>query len=208
MPAAALLAPRNSTFVQVRCVTWSMSNRAAHASHAKRQETVHIPVLGAFIWALQPDRVGNGPYWGCACRTRPCQQQGQYHSVAFVLVRWLARRWSEDGAGVAVGEIDREQSAKPKPQTPRATLLSEVKLEGAAAGFKADFIVGLQMHVSCKHMPSKPPAALNRRQTGQKLFLITTQISLCGDGVEGCLERSARAQTVRICMLTLVCSLC
>jgi hypothetical protein len=36
-----------------------------------------------------------------------------------------------------VGETAREPSAKPKPPKPRATLQSNVKLEGTAAGFKA-----------------------------------------------------------------------
>jgi hypothetical protein len=68
-------------------------------------------------------------------------------------------------------ETARLPIAKPKPLTPRATLQSNVKRKGAAAEFRADFILWLQQHEICEQMPSKQPAALARRPPGHKLLL-------------------------------------
>jgi hypothetical protein len=76
---------------------------------------------------------------------------------------------------------------------PRAILQSNVKLIGAAIGFRADFILWLQQHEPCEQMTSKQPAAPARRSPGHKLLPIHTLMKMCGDGAEGCLERSARA---------------
>jgi hypothetical protein len=108
------------------------------------------------------------------------------------LVCWLVR-WTKERACVEVVETAREPSAKPKPLTPRAALQSNVKRKGAAAEFRADFILWLQQHEICEQMPSKQPAALAMRPPGHKLLLIVPFMSVCGDGAGGCLERSARA---------------
>jgi hypothetical protein len=58
------------------------------------------------------------------------------------------------------------------------------KLEGAAAGFRAAFILWLQQHESSEQMLSKQPAALAGRPLGHKLLVTITIMSICGAGAK------------------------
>jgi hypothetical protein len=140
MPAAALHAPRNSTFVQVRHGPCQAGQHTPLA--AERQEPVHIAILVAFIWPAPASAGSSLIVLGTGLTVVVNAASGHASSRATSITLHL--RLCAALRGIVVGESDRVQGAKPKPPTPRVTLPSNVKLEGTAAGFRADFNLGLQ----------------------------------------------------------------
>jgi hypothetical protein len=115
-------------------------------------------------------------------RLSPLNAKSLTHNFAFALLYWLARRWTEDRACVEMGEATRSQA----PSCDQMPSLQAQQPDSERTSFHGSVARTLRA-------VAQQPAALAGRPPGLKLMFITALNSLCGDGAERCLERSARA---------------